>query len=286
MITSQQKSAAIITLGISTLIVLLLCVMTLSWHGAETWPPQPSPYIVLQADEYVELEQPTPPPPTRISDASAPAQTPEVADVPSQVAPPTGTSLNNGATEGRPAQIVTTTRPSPVKTPAKPQPQKTGTPKPDPQQPQQTTQAQRTENFTENIFAQSQGKHNANNHTGDTGQAGRPDGNPASAGNTQSHGTNPGVRKGRLGGGWTWPPLPRNIQSNGKTGSVIIEFTINPNGTVNPQTVTAIGGAIPASGDATLKARCIAYVKALRFPRTGNQPATEPTEGNRLTFEF
>jgi len=285
MINRAHQIALLATATFITALIILLCVIHMSWPADKKWPPEPEPYIEMAVlDEFVIPEE-IPLPPRQIGDQSAPAQTETDLDNPAETAPETGHNINNGPVEGKPAQPVTTSRPAPVKTPAKPQPSKTGSPAPDPNAAHNQAVSRQTNNQTANAFAQSTSKNNANNAKADKGRAGRTNGSADSNGPADSKSTTPGIKHGRLGGGFAWPALPKNIATD-KTGTVIIEFTINPDGSVVHSSVKPIGGKIPASTDGALKTKCIKYVQALKFPFKGNKRPDAPIDGNTLTFTF
>lgn len=274
-----REISALLTAAIAAGIAVMLTTCSLSWNPTQAWPPEPDPYIELadvQEDEFIEPE-PVPMPRNAPILASAPAKTKVDIDQPSRVAPPKGTSTVSKGRDGKPAQTVTSNRPSPVKEVAK-KVENPGTPEPDESA---ETRARATRNVSD-AFTRSSNHGNANNGNGDTGIAGRTDGNPRSAGSADSHGTAIGMQRGNVTGGWLWPSYGAKVQTS-LTGSVKLTLTIDSQGRVKAR---QSGGTAPASADARLVARCIAIAESGVFTRAaGAQPAPDRATAT-LTFTF
>lgn len=267
--------AALGTVAIAALVWLWLCLSHLSLSVDKEWPPKPDPYIELaQVEDLVETIQlpPTSVPSHQQQDAAA--QTPENLDNPARLAPETGTNLEDRGPIGKPAPIVTSNRPSDIQVEKKQQPEKVGTPADNKHKEEQAT-ARRTQSTVGNAF--SNARHNANNRTGDTGNAGRTDGNPTSAGPANSRSSSVGVNHGRISGGWGFPGYSNTIPSN-KVGKVKIEALFDAGGIVTKATVIGGDGNISES----TKAACLREVKRHKFARTG----TANSEGGSATITF
>lgn len=271
--TKPQQISLTATLALTVLTVVVLMVMHLRWQPGEAWPPEPDPYIELQADqEFIEPEQ-LPLPANAPGDLSAAAKTDELMDQPSRPAPQSGANVSNGGPQGEPTHEVTTPRPSNTKMEQQPQPVNPGaataTEKPKPS-------AQQTS--VRNRFDQ-QGRHNAANRDGDQANAGNPNGNPNSAGPANS--TSSSVGYGRIGGGWQWPRYSQ--VKTAKAGSITFEIIIDANGTAT--NATAIKGDPDLMADSALKSKCIAEIRRRKFTRpAGSQAPDEATAF--LTFTF
>lgn len=277
----MNKDSAIsflVTLAVAIITVLWLMLAHLQWAPGRPWPPEPDPYIELTVDEFIEPED-IPLPPKTVGDADAAALTDVLQDVPSEVAPSSGTTLQNKGPEGTPAHEVSTPKPSPVKVVEKPQPEKPGPVKSEePKKP--TTSAQRTQ--VKNIFSKAEGKHNSNNRTGDEANAGSPKGKADSAGSATSDGVTSGVRKGSLGGGWQWPGYARIPSS--VTGSVVLSFIVDKDG--KARKIAVVGGNPPAASNADVKKRCIAEVSKHTFTRPATAEDPDAETPATITFIF
>lgn len=278
-----QIISAISTLALSVLLVVVLLWAHLRWQPGKPWPPEPEPYIELepQEEEFVEPEV-IPLPVNAPSDLSAAAQIPEESHAESQLAPETGTQLENRGQKADSPKEVTTKREAPAKMEKKEQPKKQG-PAVDNEKKEQEAAAKRTNSTVKNAFNNSKARNNATNGKKDEAVSGRPDGKPQSAGPSDSKSSTVGVEHGNLRGGWVWPAVSRSVKTS-KTGSIIVEFTIDSTGRVTG-TPKVIGGKAPAASDAELKSWCVNRTRQLVFTRSGNSEAPAETQG-RLTFTF
>lgn len=272
-----KQIAVLVTATVTVMVVIALCLITMTWPGEGETPKGPDPYIELVEDEAF-VEPVLDPMPRSHTDADvAAALTQEDIDRPSQVAPTTGTSVQDRGEQGEPARVVTQTAESSVKTKAEPQPDRRGTVKPKPDVNAQTEK--RTNNQVSNAFAAA-GKNNANNAAGDEGRSGSRNGRADATGSAHSRSTKSGVGGRSLGGGWVWPHVSNQIKAD-KTGSVIVEFVVDPAGHVIK--ADAVGGEAPAS--TLYGARCEQIVLALKFSRTDGEVLDHNSTG-RITFTF
>lgn len=273
-----QRIAAIVTTLTVALLVALLLTVHLGWSPDKPWPPEPDPFIELAAEEFIEPE-PIPVPKGAPGEMAAAAQLPEPADEGSRTAPETGTQAVSQGAEGTPAQEVTSNRPSPVKAAPKEQPKDAGAARADkPEAPKPS--AERT--AVRNMFDRAKGRHNSDNRTGDTGNAGKPSGLQESAGPANSTAATSGFVPGKLGGGWQWPAISKI--SSSKTGTVVLSFTVNAQGRAT--NIKVIGGKAPAASDASIKQQCINELRRLTFTRPANAAAPDPETPGQLTFVF
>lgn len=271
-----------LTAAVLILLGFFLTIYHLQWNPDKPWPPQPEPYIELDAgEEFIEPE--IVPPPASADPEDAAALTPEDMDVPAQAAPESGVSMRNqGEQAPQPPKEVTTKRPAPVqKQESKPQ-DKTGAQAKNDEEAKREAQAKATQNNVKNAFAKPNAANNANNRNGDTGKAGSTNGRTDSAGPADSKSTSTGVQHGNVSGGWQWPRYSVRITTP-HTGSVILRLTIDRTGSVTKAVLQ--GGKAPASANQNLVSQCIAIAKSKKFTRSDNSepPATATAT---LTFTF
>lgn len=278
--TRSQEISALATLAILALLAVLLCVCRLSWNPAQPWPPEPSPYIVAQAEEFIEPEL-LPDPPVAGDAADAPALTEEHMDVPSESAPESGTALRDKGPVAPPQRETPANRPSTVKKTPEPKVDKSGAAAENARKAREA-EARRTNSAVSNAFKKTEARNNANNRQGDTGRSGSPAGNAKSAGPANSASRTPGVRHGKLGGGWQWPSYSVSIRTP-KTGSIILSLTIDSNGKVTEARPT--GGSAPASSDPALIDQCQRIARSRTFTRPAGSPAPEKAMAT-ITFTF
>lgn len=272
-----KQIAVLLTATVTVVVIIALFLLKMTWPPKDVTPPGPDPYIEMSMDEnFIEpiLEPVTGS--TKDEDA-APALTEEDIDRSSQLAPETGTALQDRGEQGEPAKVVTQNHESSVKTTSKPQPQKTGPAKPKPD-PKAATEKQ-TNNVVSNAFSNA-GRNNAVSSNTDQGRTGHITGRKDAAGPANSNSTKSGIGSKHLGGGWIWPPVSNKIKAD-KTGSVIIEFIVDPSGKVIK--AVPIGGEAPAAS--LYGARCAAIVNALHFTRTDGKTLDHNSTG-RITFTF
>lgn len=272
-----KQIAVLVTATVMVAVIILLCVLKLSWPGDNTPPPGPDPFIELAVDETFVEPILDPKPMSHTDVEAAPAQTPEPMIQPSNTAPTSGTALQDKGDQGQPAQPVTQTRPSTVKTTPKTQPEKPGATKPKPDPKAQTQRM--TNNQVANAFANT-AKNNASNDAKDQGRAGNPKGSPNSTGAPDSKSSKTGIGSRSLGGGWVWPAVSNRVKAD-KTGSVIVEFVVDPKGNVIK--ADAVGGEAPAAS--LYGAQCVAIVKGLKFTRNDTRVPEHNTTGH-ITFTF
>lgn len=280
--TRSQEISAIVTLAILSLLMVALCLCHLNWTPGQAWPPEPSPYIVAQTQEFIEPEL-LPEPPKEIpgDDADAPALTDELLDVPSEAAPESGTALADQGAVATPQRETPATKPSTVKKTPEPKVEDPGAAAENAKKAREA-EARRTNSAVSNALAKATARNNANNRQGDTGTAGSPTGKANSAGPATSTSKTAGVRHGRLGGGWQWPGYTVAIRTS-KTGSIILSLTIDNNGKVTK--AEPAGGAAPASSDPSLIEQCRRIVLSRTFTRPAGTTAPEKAMAT-ITFTF
>jgi TonB family protein len=196
------------------------------------------------------------------------------------LAPTSGTQLTNSGPKEQPAQLVTQTKPSPVVVEKKEQPQKTGAAV-DTKKAEQEASAKRTNSAVSNAFAKADAKNNANNLKGDEGKSGSPNGKTNSAGAATSTSSKVGV-SGSLGGGWSLPRYSTAI-STAKTGSIVVEFVVHPDGSVSD--VKVVGGQAPVGSDTSVQSQVINIIKQNKPTRTKGD-AVDRDYTARVTFTF
>ena len=278
--TRSQEISALATLAILALLTLLLCVCRLSWNPGQAWPPEPSPSIVAQADEFIEPEL-LPEPPVAGDQADAPALTEEPLDVPSEAAPESGSALRDQGPVAPPQRETPAAKPSPVKKTPEPKVTKPGAAAENAQKAREA-EARRTNSAVSNALAKANARNNANNRQGDTGRSGSPSGDSRSAGPANSTSKTAGVRHGKLGGGWQWPSYNVRIRTS-KTGSIVLSLTIDSNGKVTK--ADPAGGEAPASSDPALIEQCRQVALSRTFTRPAGSPAPEKAMAT-ITFTF
>lgn len=231
---STRLTSAITTLLLVAIFLIVLYKNKLELDPTKPYPPEPSPYIAMEYVEVeVEPEDEIPPiPELKGDDASAPALTTEDMDNPSEPAPPTGVSLNNNGPKAEETpKTVTSAQPSPVRSENIKNPDKPAGPPVDTQKKKDEATARKIQNVGSNAFRNANAEGNANNQDGDEGPSGKIEGSPNSSGPYDSNSKNVGITKGKLASGWGWPgkiPTPKSTE----LGSVTLELTLNPDGTV------------------------------------------------------
>lgn len=269
----SQQIAAFLTAIFAFLTVLVLCLTFMPWPEGKIWPPEPVPYIEMaQAEEFIEpVELPVPKP--VIGDEEAPAKAEEDIESPNMAAPESGTQRQSEGDVAEPARNVTTTRPSPAKVQTRPKPSKTGANEKTDRQKNEAA-ARRTDNEMANTFAQSRAKNNGRDNKESDTRSGRLDGKNTNAARAKARGN------GNLGGYFSWPPLNPGIVSE-VLGSLVVEFTINPDGSVRDARYRR-----PTTIPPKVAQACEKYVLSLRFPFRGTDRPDGPLPGNTLRFNF
>lgn len=277
---STRLTSAITTLLLVVIFLIVLYKNKLELDPTKPYPPEPSPYIAMEYIEVeVEPEDEIPPIPQLTGDeASAPAQTPEDMDNPSELAPPTGVSLNNNGPKAEETpKTVTSTRPSTVKNEKTEKTDKPAGPPVDTQKKKDEATARAIQNVGSDAFKNANAKGNTNDSDGDQGNSGKKNGDPNSNGPHDSKSTHVGITKGNLARGWGWPakiPTPKSTE----LGSVTLELTLNPDGSVaNVKSINSKGLT-----DKTIRP-CIDAAYKMKF--TAPQNAEIGTTA-RLTFTY
>lgn len=252
-------------------LIWLVCSRLALPDKGEKWPPEHKSEIVLD-EEFVTMAD-LPLSSATVFDEIAAAHLDESSDADSKPAPETGTDpVDNGAA-GDPQPVVTTDRESSAKVQEKPQPEKPG-PAVDKKDSEEEKVKRQTNNQVSNAFGKANGKHNADNGTGDAGNAGRPD-SKASQGSLTGRGT------GQAGGGWKIPAY--GSVASPVTGSVVMMLKIDRTGKVT--SVAFQGGEAPAATNSKVKEACKAEVYSRRFTRAN--PDDAPDESTAyITYTF
>lgn len=277
MTDNPRLTSLLLTSTMTVLIVVMMFWIKMGYNPTVT-TATPKPIVAIDEEEFVDIV-----PDMTVSafgEEVAAAKLDEVSDVPSTLAPESGEALTTAGTQGQTAQLVTSNRPSPVQVQTKPQPEKPGAAV-DNEKIEQEATSKRTNSQVSNAFASNTAKGNASNRNGDEGIAGKPTGQEGSTGAVSSNSTNIGVH-GNVGGGWAFPNYNRDIPTS-KTGSIVVEFVVHPDGSVSD--IKVVGGQAPVGSDTQVQAAVIAEIKKHRLTRAGGTQADRDYTG-RVTYTF
>ena len=277
MTQNPRLTSLCITFATSVLIVLLMFMVKMGYHQTIA-NAMAKPFITLEEDEFVEVvpDNTT----SAFGEEVAAAKLDEVSDVPSTLAPESGQHLTNSGDKGQTAKTVTTNRESSVQVKTSTQPEKAESAVDNVKKEQEAT-SKRTNSLVSSAFASPNAKGNSTNRDGGDGVAGKPTSQDGSTGAVSSNSTSVGVQ-GNIGGGWAFPNYNRNIPTS-KTGSIIVEFVVHPDGSVSD--VKVIGGQAPVGSDTQVQAAVIAEIKRHRLSRSGSTTADRDYTG-RVTYTF
>lgn len=273
----------IIALAATLLFALGVCLwMSLAdiTFDPRTLPQPPRPMaglIVEEPEEFVEVLEPQP---VSVPDTeSQPASNPVVENNAADPAPSAGDATVDKGPAGDPPPVQTTRRESPVKTAPQPKPEKTG-PADDAKARQlreQEEASRKAHSSVASALSKAEGQNNTKARGKDKGNSGTPDGSPSSKTDGRGRG------RGQMNGGWLSPAY-NDVTVPNITGTVIITFTINPDGSISEP--EAVGGKAPAGTDGAAIQKCLDEVKRhRRLTRKGDAPADRPYKGT-VTYTF
>lgn len=236
---SNKQIAAGLTFLAGVAIILWLMLTNLMWHGKGTWPPEPDPYVEMEAYEYSEEIDLTMPPDKVPGRDDAPALSDADADNRAEAAPLSGSDIKNtGAKAEETPVLATQTKTSEVKVESKKTEKPAGTTV-DKAKEEAEKSAAITKN-TQNIFKKSDAKDEATGHGKADGPAGRKTGQKDSAG---KKGTTRGTAS-VYGGGWAAPNYNTDhIGGFDKDGTVTFKLQFGADGKVDPATVKVIANS-------------------------------------------
>lgn len=264
--------AAIGTVIIAALLVVLLCVTYLTVREKVYPPPKPKSEIVMVEEEFIEVIE-TQAYATADGRENAASYNEETVREQSQPTPASGTDVEDKGPAADAPKMVTAKEPSTVKQKTDEKPKKTG-PVVDKEKKEQEETKRMAQNEVANALKNAKGKHNASTSVNDKGNSGDSGVDKSQQGTT-------GRGTGNVGGGWIIPQysaVPSNV-----TGSVKMVVKIDATGKV--LSVSFTGGEPPAATNSAVRSAIEREVKSKKFSRASYDDAQPATAYITYTFK-